>query len=179
MPETTLLAALLLLSAAVFQQPSTPPRPEYHRSNPTTPHYDPNEIHVDKDCHILPNPSENHTNLKATPYSDPTICHIENQHTSTHEEEKTEDSTIQHSIVTVSEQDFLLHNATNNALSFVIEQLVPRDWQVDPAHPATQVVGSIALYRIHALPGQTLRLHVALRHIKFKKTKSSLTPTAQ
>ena len=186
MPQTTILAALLILSSAALQQPTTPPptptgppRPEYHTSDPVTPHFDPKEVHVDKDCRILPNPSENHTNEKATPFQDPAICHVENARTSHHDEQKTENGMIQPSTVTVSEQDFLLHNGTTEIQSFVLEQAVPREWQVDPDHPATQVVptraGSIAVYRVHANPGQTLRLHVALRHIQWKKPKPAPT----
>jgi hypothetical protein len=172
MPETHVLAVLLILFAL---PQSTPPRPEYHKSDPVTPHYDPKEIHVDKDCRILPNPSENHTNEKAIPFQDPAICHIENAKTSTHEDQKAENGIIQRSTVIVNEQDFLLHNVTTEMQSFVLEQLLPRDWQVDPDHPATQVLvskaGAIAVYRVHASPNQTLRLHVAIRHVRWKKPK--------
>lgn len=175
MPAHTLLAALLLISAAVPQQPSTSPRPEYHKSDPVTSHLDPKEVHVDKDCRILPNPSENHTNEKATPFVDAAICHIENPRTSTHEDQKTENGMLQRSTVTVNEQDFLFHNGSTEIQSFILEDQIPREWQVDPDHPATQIVaskaGPIALYRVHANPGQTLRLHVALRHIVWKKPK--------
>lgn len=124
---------------------------------PTVPSAALKEIHVDEKCQIL----EGHG---ASLRMDPVICHLEYVHTSKHVEETISNGMTGSSVVTISEQEYLLQNVTAEPVIFVVEQAVAEGWQVDSDPQPTEMVGSTALFRINAEPGQIVRLHVGERH---------------
>jgi len=123
------------------------------------------KIYVDQFCHILPDQIDLsvENDLSALP-TDPVICHRESVLTSRHLEETIKDGVPQRSIVKISEQEYLLQDVTTEPVAFVVEQLVPDGWQVDSDPRPTEMIGSTAAFRVIAQPGQTVRLHVGLRH---------------
>ena len=115
------------------------------------------EIHVDQKCQIL----EGHGGSLRM---DPVICHLESVHFSSHVEETVKDGVTRSSLVTISEQEYLLQNVTVEPVIFVVEQLVPKGWEVNSDPQPTEIIGSTALFRVNAEPGQIVRLHVGERH---------------
>lgn len=120
------------------------------------------EIHVDQKCQIL----EIHGDRVRNPQMDPAVCHFDYVHTSHHLEESVKDGTTRNNVVTISEQEYLLHNVTAEPVIFVVEQLVPEGWQVDSDPQPTKMVGSTALFRVNAQPGEIVRLHVGERQAR-------------
>lgn len=111
------------------------------------------EIRVDQNCRILPDRT-----------TDPTVCRLESVHTSSHPEEMTREGVTRRTEVYIAEQEYLLQNATGEPVIFVVEQLVPKGWNIDSDPQPTEVQGTKALFRVGADPGQIVRLHVGLRH---------------
>ena len=120
------------------------------------------EIHVDQKCQIL----EIHGDRVRNPQMDPAVCHFDYVNTSHHLEESVKEGTTRNNVVTISEQEYLLHNVTAEPVIFVVEQLVPEGWQVDSDPQPTKMVGSTALFRVDAQPGETVRLHVGERQAR-------------
>ena len=120
------------------------------------------EIHVDQKCQIL----EIHGDRIRNPQTDPAVCHFDYVNTSRHLEESVKDGTTRNNVVTISEQEYLLHNVTAEPVIFVVEELVPEGWQVDSDPQPTKMVGSTALFRVNAQPGEIVRLHVGERQAR-------------
>jgi hypothetical protein len=120
------------------------------------------EIHIDQKCQIL----EGHGNGVRNPRMDPSVCHFDYVRTSHHLEETVKDGTTRNNVVTISEQEYLLHNVTAEPVTFVVEQLIPEGWQVDSDPQPTKMVGQTALFRANAQPGETVRLHVGERQAR-------------
>jgi hypothetical protein len=115
------------------------------------------EIHVDQSCHVLQDQVNGVTGLSLG--SDGAVCHLESVHTSQHMQETTAGGT-KRSSVTVAEQEYLLQNVTAEPVTFVVEQQVPKGWKVDSDPQPTEMVGTVALFRVNVEPGQIVRLHV-------------------
>jgi hypothetical protein len=62
---------------------------------------------------------------------------------------------------------------TAGPITFVVEQPLRKDWLVDSDPLPQEVVGSTAMFRVGADPGQIVRLHVGVRHSVAKKPKSA------
>jgi hypothetical protein len=116
------------------------------------------EIHVDQKCQIL----EGHGGSLRM---DPVICHLESVHTTRHLEEIAKDGVTRGNVVTISEQEYLLQNVMAEPVIFVVEQLVPREWEVDSDPQPTEMIGSTALFRVNARPGEIVRLPVGERRV--------------
>jgi hypothetical protein len=163
-----------------------PPRPPYVRDGTAVAAPDQSpvhpEIHVDQLCRILPNPNQPlaANGKKPHPKADYIVCHLESVNSSSHVEEMLVSGTRQRTSVSIHEQEYVLQNILPEPATFVIENPVPKDWQVDSDPQPTEMAGSVAIFRVEAQPGQIVRLHVGLRHAKAKKPKSSSTsaPTA-
>lgn len=175
MIETNLFPALVLLGAAAslgasgLQSPSSAQpsaRPAYHQQ----PGVGLKEIRVDERCRILP---EEPAGFKGKPKTrkDSVVCHLESEHTSNHIEKSLVDGVPTRSSVTIEEQEFVLQDVTDEPVTFVVEQPVSKDWQVDSDPQPTKMVGNIAEFRVIAQPGEIVRLHVGLRHAKTKMQK--------
>lgn len=115
------------------------------------------EIHVDQSCRVLHDQVNGVTGLSLG--SNGAICHLESVLTSKHWNDTTGDET-KRSFVTVAEQEYLLQNVTAEPVTFVVEQQVPKGWKVDSDPQPTEMVGTMALFRVSAEPGQIVRLHV-------------------
>lgn len=129
------------------------------------------EIHVDQDCHILPPAAEPPTTKKPRLRKDPVICHLESMAESNHVEEAITGNQIRRSKVRIQEQTYVLQNVTTAPVTFVVEQFVPEGWRVDSDPQPAKVDGSTAIFQVNADPGQTVQLHVGLRHTKPLRTK--------
>ena len=175
MIEANLFPALVLLGAAASlgayglqssgaQQ--APARPAYHQQ----PGVGLKEIRVDERCRILP---EEPAGFKGKPKTrkDSVVCHLESEHTSNHIEKSVVDGVPARSSVTIEEQEFVLQDVTDEPVTFVVEQPVGKDWQVDSDPQPTNMAGNIAEFRVIGQPGQIVRLHVGLRHAKTKVQK--------
>jgi hypothetical protein len=80
--------------------------------------------------------------------------------------------------ISISEQEYLLQDVTAGPVIFEVREFVPSQWQVDSdPQPVETVafsgknVGSAAVFRVNAQPGETVRLHVGLRDAKMGKPK--------
>jgi hypothetical protein len=123
------------------------------------------EIHVDRKCKILLDESDALADLtEADLQNDHAICHLESLHTSHHVEETLRDGVMLRNKVTVVEQEYLLQNVTSEPVTFVVEHVLPDDWKVDSDPQPVKVVDDKAFFRVHAEPGQIVRMHVGEHH---------------
>jgi hypothetical protein len=139
------------------------------------------EILVRQDCAILLAPADSNAKGKKAKFErDPAICHLETVLTSAHVEESIQDKELYRSRVTINEQEYILQNISDAPVVFVVEQNVPTGWQVDsdpqpgeliPASVGDSKLDKVAVFRVHADPGQAVRLHVGERHTKPLKPK--------
>lgn len=155
-----ILVALLALSVpAIAQQPS--PRPAYDGSGaPDVAR----EIHVDGNCRIVPDAAHPLPHQKPHPFRDSTICHLEATNNSEHMEERISGNQLQRAWVRISEQTFVLQNITNDHIVFVVEVTMPNGWTVDSDPQPNRYDGNVAVFPVHAQPGEIVQLHVGMRH---------------
>jgi len=125
------------------------------------------EIHVDQQCHILPYPgSTDAGKSKPRLRKDPIICHLETVNASGHLEDTVVGDELHQSRVRIREQEYVLQNVTQEPRWFVVEQFVPAGWVVDSDPQPSEMAGATALFRVHAEPGEIVRLHVGMRNAK-------------
>lgn len=117
-------------------------------------------IYVDQRCALLPDPATD----KNKPRWDPAICHLETINHSSHREETAVGAEMLRSNVEVNEQEYVLQNVTMKPVAFVVKQPVPKGWRVDSDPQPTEMEGATAVFRVHAEPGEIVRLHVGVRH---------------
>jgi hypothetical protein len=123
------------------------------------------EIHVDQKCHILQDEIDGVTGSSVSDRSkDLAVCHLESVLTSDREQETLKNGVSQREVVKISEQEYLLQNVTPDPVIFVVEHSVPDGWHVDSDPQPVKMIGSIALFRVSAEPGQIVRLHVGEQH---------------
>jgi hypothetical protein len=123
------------------------------------------EIHVDRKCKILQDESNALSGLSETELqSDHAICHLESVLTSHHVEEALRDGVMLRNNVTVREQEYLLQNVTSEPVTFIVEHVLPEDWQVDSDPQPVKIVDDMAFFRVNAEPGQIVRMHVGEHH---------------
>jgi hypothetical protein len=120
------------------------------------------EIHVDEKCwiHEVAPHSED---LKQHIYRDDGICHVSGDAVTQRKETDLDDADHKHVTVTIREHTFVLHNPDAGAITFIVEQKVPKGWQVDSDPEPNSVVGSVATFIVTAEGGQTVSLHVGER----------------
>jgi hypothetical protein len=73
--------------------------------------------------------------------------------------------------VEVDEQEYVLQNVTMKPVAFVVEQPVAKGWTVDSDPQPTEMQGATAIFRVHAEPGEIVRLHVGVRRTTELKPK--------
>jgi hypothetical protein len=123
------------------------------------------EIHVDRRCKILLDKSDALSDYtEADLADDHTICHLESIFNSHHVEEALRDGVRLRTKVKIREQEYLLQNVTSAPVTFVVEQVLPDDWKVDSDPQPVKVIDNTAFFRVNAVPGQIVRLHVGERH---------------
>ncbi len=74
--------------------------------------------------------------------------------------------------VRVSEQTYVLQNITDDHLVFVLEIKVPEGWTIDSDPRPNRYNGSIAIFPLHAQPGEIVQVHVGMRHTSPLKPKT-------
>lgn len=159
-------AALLAAGVAMAQNAA---RPAYDGSDAANA---PRRIYIDQDCRIVPDPARATPEKKAKPFADPVICHLETIDNSTHVEERIEGNQLLRNRVYVAEQEFVLQNIMDVQAMFVVQVPVSAEWQVDSDPQPASIEGNVAVFPVYADPGQTVRLHVGLRHTQPMKTKT-------
>jgi hypothetical protein len=154
LPASALVFALCL--SPVATAPATAQAQEAN-SGPTLP-----EIHINQRCKPL---SADGLAVGGTPamLSAKAFCRLESVKTTQHRETEVVNGNPHRVLATVQEQDYLLHNVTDEPVVFVIEHRVPHGWQVDSEPAPTSVSNSTAIFQAIAQPGQTVRLHVGLK----------------
>jgi hypothetical protein len=134
-------------------------------SAPAQPSVPLKEIHVDRECKILRDESDALSGLtEAELQNDHAICHLESVLTSRHVEEALRDGVMLRNNVSVREQEYLLQNVTPEPVTFVVEHVLPDDWQVDSDPQPVKIVDNKAFFRVNAEPGQIVRMHVGEHH---------------
>ena len=147
-------AAWLSVSAQQAPQTAPPERRQYYSFN---------EIHVDQDCRILPDPAHLPPGKRPKPYTDSVLCHLESVLESEHVEERIQGSQLLRWRVEIHEHEFVLQDASDAPVTFVVEQMVPKGWTVDSDPQPKQIIGQTAFFPVIVQPGQTVRLHVGMR----------------
>lgn len=160
----SLLALLPLLASA--QQP--PSRPAYDGSGAPDVAL---QIHVDSKCRIIPEVAHPFPGHKPGPFRDGNICHTETVLNSEHHEEQIRGNQLLRSNVRVSEQTYVLENITGDHVVFVLGFPVPDGWQIDSDPQPNRFEGPVAIFPVHAQPGEIVRLHVGMRHTTALKPK--------
>jgi len=142
--------ALFLVSLPVTGQQSTVSTVE------------PNTVYVDYNCRVL---TATHPS-KANPAPPPryrrnsVVCHIDYSNQSVHRKKATIKGVQKTVYVTVNEREYLLQNTADQSVTFVVDYLLRKGWQVDSDPQPDEVKGSVATFRVIAQPGQIVRLHV-------------------
>lgn len=163
------VAATIACAPAAAQQPHDTARPAYDGSA------SPNavkQIYIDQDCRILPSGNQILPSKKDKPFSDKTICHLETVSSSNHIEEKIVGNELYRSRVYIAEQEFVLQNIADGEAQFVVEVPINADWVIDSDPQPTSTEGNIAVFPVYAQPGETVRLHVGMRHTQPLKTRA-------
>jgi hypothetical protein len=148
----TLLSAVALLGIGIalgFVHPSALSQ----SSAPVQPPL--KEIHVDRSCKILQDESDALSDLAEAELRNDTSHHVE---------EALRDGVMLRNNVTVKEQEYLLQNVTSEPVTFVVEHVLPDDWTVDSDPQPVKIVDNKAFFRVHAEPGQIVRMHVGEHH---------------
>jgi hypothetical protein len=130
-------------------------------------------VYVNQNCEIFPGlvfPLSGRKLPESRWISD--VCHLESVLDSEHREEKPAGNELERSDVEVREQEYVLQNITMKPQVFAVLEQVPRGWKVDSDPQPTTMAGDIAVFDVHAEPGETVRLHVGLRHTKELKAKA-------
>jgi hypothetical protein len=165
-PALLAVCAASCLAASARQTPSpaaAPQRPQYYSFN---------EIHVDQDCRILPDPAHVPPGKKAKPYSDDAICHLETVLESEHVEERIAGTQLLRTKVEIHEHEFVLQDISPDPVTFVVEQEVPKAWTIDSDPQPKQIIGQTAFFPVIVQPGQVVRLHVGMRRDSPLRAKS-------
>jgi len=139
------------------------------------------EILVKQSCAILLAPADSAVGKKKPKFEhDSTICHREGIHSSEHMEESILGSQLLRNRVDVEEQEYVLQNIAADPVVFVVQQNVPKGWRVDSDPQPVQLIPApagdsrsetVAVFRVHAQPGEIVHLHVGERHTTPLKTK--------
>jgi hypothetical protein len=117
------------------------------------------QVYVDDHCQVLDASSGQFA-------ANADVCHLDGMgvHRSSHIAAKEVDGVVQHSLVNVAEQTYLLQNIHDQPVVFVVAHQVPDGWRIDSdPQPVTQKDG-VAIFRVIAQPGQIVRLHVGAQH---------------
>ena len=157
----SLLLATVSFAAAVAQSTPGANRPPYDGSDSQD---GPRPIHVDQSCRILPNSAPILPKQKPHPYRDDTVCYQESERDSTHWEEQASGHELRRTFVYVREHEFVLQDVTDQPVMFFVEQTVPRGYFVDSDPQPWKVAGITAYFHVYVKPGETVRLHVGMRH---------------
>jgi len=134
------------------------------------------KIYVNENCEIFPG-LQIPISGKNMPRGllDETVCHLESVNHSEHREEKADATAIERSDVEIREQEYVLQNTTAKPAIFAVLEQVPQGWKVDsdpqPVESAGEN-GDVAVFEVHAGPGELVRLHVGLRRTKELKPKA-------
>jgi len=164
----TLVSLFMVISLATAAQQPSSKRPAYDGSASL---FAPQQIRVDQDCHLLPDPAHLVIGKKAHLIKDPILCHLENIEASSHVEERVTENEILRDRVEIAEHEFVLQNVNPEPVLFLVEQLVPAGWIVDSDPQPAKVVGTTAVFRAFAKPGEIVHLHVGMRRTTPMKTK--------
>ncbi len=167
-----LLTSMVALSAAISQQTPRPARPAYDGSaSPSAL----KQIHVDEDCHILPDVMHIVPGKKPHPQTDSTICPLEGRAASEHVEEKIVGNRMLRNRVNISEQEFVLQNVMADPVIFVVQVSVPKDWAIDSDPQPANFDSATALFPVRVESGKIERLHVGMRHTSPMRPKTIKT----
>jgi hypothetical protein len=138
------------------------------------------EIHVDQSCRLIVAPAQpvtqgqdsgSNSHKRTRLKKDPVICHLESVNSSEHREEAIVGNELRRNRVEIEELEFVLQNIASDPVIFVVEQPVAKGWEVDSDPQPTEMVGTTALFRVHAAPGEIVHLHVGERHTTPLRTK--------
>jgi hypothetical protein len=117
------------------------------------------QIYVDDHCQVL----DAGTGQFA---ANADVCHLDGMgvHRSSHVAAKEVDGVVQHSLVSVAEQTYMLQNIHDQPVVFVVAHQVPEGWHIDSDPQPLTLKAGVAVFRVIAQPGQIVRLHVGAEH---------------
>jgi len=128
-------------------------------------------IHVTRDCGLLPDPASISPGDDLQLAYNPDLCHLETVLHSEHREESVVGNELHTSKVEIREQEYVLQNLSEAPAIFVVEHLVPKNWEVDSDPQPALHAGDYAIFQVHAAAGEVVRLHVGMRHVSHQHTK--------
>ena len=118
------------------------------------------EVHVTGDCRIY---YKNTPDKKPRYFRNAGICHQESANHVKQSEDTMKDGVLTRVVYQINESDYLLHNFTDHSVAFVLDQRLPEGWHVITDPQPISVDDHMAIYRVLAQPGQTVRLHTGQR----------------
>jgi len=149
----------LTLEAKVAATTVEPPKPAL-----IVPAY--NEIYVDDGCRVVTQnragPGQSFGDARFR--TDDEICHFESVHQSQHWEDTVDGAVVKRTPVSIHERTYVLHNPTDQSVTFVVDHWLPAGWMIDSVPSPTEKDGPVAIFRVVGPPGQTIHLHVGERH---------------
>ena len=121
-------------------------------------------IVVDQSCRILPDSDPAVMGDHYDSFRDPAVCHLESVFSSQHVEVRVADGERSRSAVRIREHEFVLQNVTELPAVFTVRQLVPEGWTVNSDPQPVGMDGNTAIFRVYAIPGMIVRLHVGMQN---------------
>jgi hypothetical protein len=118
------------------------------------------EVHVTGDCRIY---NKNTADKKPRYFRNAGICHQESKNQVKEAEDTLKDGVMVRVTYEIKESEYLLHNFTDHPVAFVLDQRLPDGWHVITDPQPISVDDHLAIYRVLAQPGQTVRLHTGQR----------------
>lgn len=125
----------------------------------------PQEINVDQNCRILVQDRSHATRQYSHPHfsQDGSVCHLESIHRTKLFEENLENGILKRTPYEVREASFILQNITPDPVIFIVHQPIFHSGHIDSTPQPDSVDNGVAVFHVHASPGQTIRLHVGMR----------------
>lgn len=123
------------------------------------------EVNVDQNCRILVQDRHNAAGNYSHPHyrQDDSICRLESIHHTILHEENLDSGVVKRTRVEVNEATFVLRDISPDPVAFIVHQPIFHGGHIDSDPQPTSIEGNVAIFRVYAKPGQTIRLHVGER----------------
>jgi hypothetical protein len=155
------------LEEAADTQPVAPAPPAETQQPAAPPDQDPalQEVNIDQSCRILVQDRNHPAGDFSHPHyrRDESICDLQSVHNSSDYEEQLDNGVLKRTKFHVYEATFVLHNITPDPVAFIVHQPIFNGGKIDSDPQPTTIDGNIAIFRVYAHPGETIKLHVGQR----------------
>ncbi len=131
---------------------------------PNAPAPIPSEIVIDQSCRLVTQDLRDPANPRERRHYDSGICVIEGgERISAKWEKNFINGKVKGTTYWIVERTYLLHNPYPQPIVFLVKQKIAKDHRIDSDPQPDEIVNSVALFKVFAAAGETVRLHVGDR----------------